>query len=97
LTLINQYINGIDIQELLGAFKYCLAARMQDTLPFAGVIQKFGTIPAAWGCVERIATLKALCCPKKVTSELLAIFPAIYYSIQNIYNLAVRRYLIQLN
>ncbi len=29
-------------------------------LPFVGVIQGFDTIPAAWGCVERIATLMCL-------------------------------------
>jgi len=74
---MNQYINASPIQEILGAFKYCSASSMQNTLPFAGVIQKFDTILAAWGCVERIATLKALCCPEKVTSEILAFPPTI--------------------
>ena len=60
-----QYINRDSIHQLLGAFKYCLAAIMQDALPFAGVIQKFDTIPAAWGCVERIALFGRFAAPQK--------------------------------
>jgi hypothetical protein len=60
-----QYINRSGIHDLLGAFQYCLAAIMQDTLPFASVIQKFDTIPAAWGCVERIASFGLFAALKK--------------------------------
>ncbi len=74
---MNRYIIGSTIQEILGAFESCHASSMHDTVPFAGVIQKFDTIPAAWGCVERIATLKALCCLKKAISESLAFLQSV--------------------
>ncbi len=59
-----QYINRITVQGLLGAFKFCLAARMQDVLPFAGVIQSStqsrrpGVVSNGWRPLRHFAAQK---------------------------------------